>query len=133
MASQITLNVGLTPFLKDVEPVFISTCIVMQHILVPLDEKTFLEFANSFIEGTHWETEMLTFKEKRGYKTPPSKEGYTNLLSSYYKGFMKCHKEVLKSKKPRKLPKDWKDWATYENINKMYDNVYQAMADCGIA
>jgi hypothetical protein len=38
----------------------------MQRILMPLDENTFLEFANWFIEGTHWETEMLAFKKKIG-------------------------------------------------------------------
>jgi hypothetical protein len=54
-------------------------------------------------------------------------------LTNYFKGFMKHHRKVLKSKKPCKFPKDWKDWATYENINKIYDNVYQAMVDCGIA
>jgi hypothetical protein len=76
---------------------------------------------------------MLAFKKKIGYNEPPGKEGKANLSTSYFKGFMKRHRKVVKSKKPRKFPKDQKDWATYENINKMYDNVYQAMVDCGIA
>jgi hypothetical protein len=126
---------GPESVLKDLEPIFVATCVAMQRILVPLKEETFLEFANSFIEGTKWETEVIEFKKKTGsYKSPPEgMKARANLGKKYYKCFMKRHKKILRSKKPRKFPKDRKDWATYENIEKMYDNVYQAMVDCGSA
>jgi hypothetical protein len=37
------LQRGPDSILKEVEPIFISTCIAMQRILMPLDENTFLE------------------------------------------------------------------------------------------
>jgi hypothetical protein len=50
--------------------------------------------------------EMLAFKKKIGYNKPPGKEGKANLLTSYFKGLMKRHRKVHKSKKPCKFPKD---------------------------
>jgi hypothetical protein len=53
--------------LKDVKPVFVAACIAMNRILKPFGRKEFLEFANLFIEGTHWEMEMHDFKVKQGW------------------------------------------------------------------
>jgi hypothetical protein len=120
--------------MREVGPILVSVCVAMQCILLPLNETSFLEFANSFFEGTELEKKVLQYKKDHcGYKEPKGKEGCANLGSKYYKGFMKHHETVLWSKKPHKFPKDRKDWATYENIEKMYEQVYQAMVECGIA
>jgi len=65
----------------------------MNCILMSLRETEFLEFANSFIQGTHYEKEMYEFKVKVGYEAPPGQEGRANLGKSYYKGFMKHHRK----------------------------------------
>lgn len=120
--------------LKDIEPIFVATCIAMQRILLPLNQKSFLNFVNSFIEDTEWEKKVLEFKEKNlKYKLPMGRERRANLGIAYYRGFMKWHGKTLRSKKPRKFPKERKDWATYDNMKKMYENVYRAMVDSGIA
>jgi hypothetical protein len=43
------------------------------------------------------------------------------------------HDNVLKLKKPKKFPNDRAKWATYENIEEMYNRVYQALVDSGVA
>jgi hypothetical protein len=95
--------------LKDVKPVFVAACIAMNHILKPFGRKEFLEFANLFIEGTHWEKEMHDFKVKQGWKPKAGKEGKACLGLRYYKSFLKRHQKVLQSKKPGKFPRDLKN------------------------
>jgi hypothetical protein len=72
-------------------------------------QKEFLEFANLFIEGTHWKKEMHDFKVKQGWKPKAGKEGKACLGLRYYKSFLKHHQKVLQSKKPRKFPRDLKN------------------------
>jgi hypothetical protein len=98
--------------LKDIEPIFLATCIAMQRILLPLDQKSFLNFVNSFIQDTEWEKKVLEFKEKNlKYKLPMGvmgREGLANLGTAYFRGFMKRHSKTLRSKKPHNFTKERK-------------------------
>jgi hypothetical protein len=92
--------------LKDIEPIFVATCIAMQRILLPLNQKSFLNFVNSFIQDTEWEKKVLEFKETNlKYKSPMGREHFANLGTAYYRGFMKRHSKTICSKKTSQVSK----------------------------
>jgi hypothetical protein len=79
----------VSPMLE-IEPLLVTFVICMQRIGQPLNPTTFLELANSLIQGTPLEEKILA--SKKG-----GKSGAANGIK-YYTGFMKRHKEEIDSK-----------------------------------
>ena len=52
---------------------------------------------------------------------------------NYWKGFRKRWESVLTSKHGQKFALDRSNATTFTNIKKMYDEVYEAMTECGVA
>jgi hypothetical protein len=111
--------------MAEIEPLLVTFVICMQRIGLPLDQKSFLELANSLIEGTPIEEKVLASKQggKSGKANGPR----------YYSLFLKRHKEEIDSKCPRKFPADRTTWTTYSNIDSMYDMVYAVLVEAGVA
>ena len=51
----------------------------------------------------------------------------------YWNGFMKRHREVIRSKRSVKFEAKRAEWCTYDNFSTMYDEIYERMANRGIA
>lgn len=111
--------------MAEIEPLLVTFVICMQRIGQPLNQTSFLELANSLIEGTPLEKKVLA--SKKG-----GKSGKANGIR-YYSLFLQRHKEEIDSKCPRKFPADRTTWTTYSNIDSMYDMVYAVLVDAGVA
>jgi len=59
--------------------------------------------------------------------------GKEQLGPGYWKGFLKRNKHRLVSKKGQKYALDRKDWSTYRNMYKMYNEIYAEMTEAGVA
>jgi hypothetical protein len=89
-----------------------------------------LNVANSILPDV-LHKKMYDWKVSLGQK--PAIKDKANLGLKWYTKFLKRHANVLKTKKPKKFPNDRAKWATYENIEEMYNRVYQALVDSGVA
>ena len=69
---------------------------------------------------------------KQGEEQP---EGETVMLlgSGHWTGFMRRHQHIIRSKRAEKFEAKQAEWCAYENLLEMYDHIYEAMVDHGIA
>jgi len=85
--------------------------------------------ANDLIAGTDVEKEVIKFKEKI-YK---KKFETASLGMNYWRGSKKRWEHRLTCKRGQKFALDRSCAATFGNFAKMYDEVYDAMVECGVA
>ena len=85
--------------------------------------------ANDLITSTKVEKAVIKFKEqlyKQKYET-------ASLGLNCWRGLKKRWTHRLTSKRGQKFALDRSSAATFSNFAKMYDDVYEAMVDCGVA
>jgi hypothetical protein len=93
----------------------------------PMKPSETIEFANSLIEESTVQKSVNDFHAACG--THPK----TLLGRGWFAGFMKRQKEVLSSRKGTRKHNARQDWTTYDNIERMYELIYEQMIDAGIA
>ena len=72
--------------------------------------------------------ELKTWQVSRNVKNP------CGLLSyKYWEWFVRRHKRVLESAKGHRVAANRTEWVTYQNIECMYDLVYEQMVSAGLA
>eukprot|EP00978_Attheya_sp_CCMP212_P006142 scaffold13838_cov51-Attheya_sp.AAC.1 len=132
---------GHTSPMIGVEDQIVELCIRMAKIRQPLSCANGLCLANSVIKGTETEKKVREWQE-HNIKACKMKKGNLDdddddvpglLKTGYWKGFMNRNKHRLVSKKSQKYALDRKDWSTYNNINQMYDDIYDEMTEAGVA
>jgi hypothetical protein len=64
---------------------------------------------------------------------PRTVELSADLGLGYWNGFMKRHRNVVRSKQSVKFESKRAEWCTYNNFKTMNDEIYQQMTDRGIA
>jgi hypothetical protein len=116
---------GRVSAMEEIEPLLVTFLICMQRIGKPLNQKSFLELANSLIRGTQLEKTVLASKHG-------GKSGTAN-GRKYYELFLQRHKNEIESKCPRKFPADRTKCTTFANIDAMYDMVYAVLVEAGVA
>jgi hypothetical protein len=110
--SKQTRRGRVSPMLE-IEPLLVTFVICLQRIGNPVYPTTFLALANSLIEGTKLEEELLASKNG-------GKSGAAN-GKSYHTGFMKRNKDEIDFKCPRKFPANHTNWTTHPNIDAFYE------------
>ena len=117
--------------MAEVEPILAKFCLKLDDMHRSIDKEMFLRLANSMIRGTETEKKLISWKATHlGYDP---KSTTANLGEKYYHGFMKRHEDELWSSSVKALDVNRATWATYDNINKMYDLVYGSMVEAGVA
>ena len=115
--------------MSDVEPKLVELIIRMGRIRRCLTPSQCLLLANDLIEGTAYESKVIDFKEIRLKK----KLQKALLGKKYWQGFKKRWEHMLIFKRGQKFALDRAAALTYSNMNKMCDDVYEAMVECGVA
>ncbi len=106
----------------------------MAKLRQPLNVAEGLALANSLIEGTNWEEDLISFKKKRGWKQFTTDGQRKPLLGKkWYKGFWKRYGHLLEKKRGQKFSKDCAEWSIHRNFVQMYEEVYDAMVLAGVA
>jgi hypothetical protein len=94
----------------------------------PLDKnKTFLEVANSMLDGTEPQ------KAVRNWQSVHKKEPTGVLGARYYTLFMNRHKHTLSTTVGQKRDINRQQRGTFTNISLMYDEIYRLLELHGIA
>jgi hypothetical protein len=125
---------GTTSPMALIEEHIVALLSQMAKMRQPLNVSEGLSLANSLIKGTKWEEELISFKERRGWKHLTSDSQKKPLLGrKWYQGFWKRHGHLLERKKGQKFSKDRTEWSIYHNFAQMYDDVYDAMVEACVA
>ena len=117
--------------MAEVEPILSKFCLKLDAMNQSIDKETFLRLANSMIRGTETEKKVIAWKARQLGYDPTSTAA--NLGEKYYQGFMKRHRHELWSASVKAIDVNRSNWATYDNIEKMYDLVYKSMVEAGVA
>ena len=80
-------------------------------------------------DGSDADTPSITALTSTGEPEPAG----AVLGHGYWNGFMKRHREVIRSKRSIKFEAKRAEWCTYNNFRTMYDEIYEQMANRGIA
>ena len=127
--SLIVSGLGPVSPMAEVEPVLVDLIIKMSTIRRCLTPTQCLHLANDIIAGTKVEEKVIEFKKKIYKKNYES----AKLGQNYWKGFLRRWGNVLTSKRGQKFALDRSNATTFTNINKMYDEVYEALVESGLA
>ena len=129
-----TTHTGTASPMAPIEEHIVALMVQMAKMRQPLNVSEGLALANSLVEGTKWEDDLISFKERRGWKQLTSDGQKKPLLGKkWYKGFWKRYGHLLEKKKGQKFSKDRAEWSIYRNFLQMYDEVYDAMVVAGVA
>jgi len=123
------MSMGPVSPMRAVEPQLVELILRMSRIRRCLTATQCLLLANDLVKGTKHEHNVVAFKEKR-YKR---KFDSADLGQNYWKGFKKRWEHTLTFKRGQKFALDRSAALTFSNMNKMYDEVYDAMVECKVA
>jgi hypothetical protein len=115
--------------MAEMEPLLVGFCLHLNRMAKSINEKEFLALANDIIDGTPTAEKVKRFQHEI---CGTGKEG-TLLGRKYFVNFMKRHKEILHTKRIHNRCVNRLEWATYDNIEKMYSLVYKEMVAAGVA
>ena len=127
--SLVVKSFGPQSPMAEVEPILVDLIVKMSTIRRCLTPSQCLSLANDLVAGTDTEKKVIEFKRKLYKKEYES----ASLGMNYWEGFRKRWESVLTSKRGQKFALDRSSATTFHNIDKMYDEVYQALVDCGAA
>jgi len=112
-----------------VEPRLVDLIIRMSRIRRCLTPSQCLYLANDLIKGTEVEKKVIAYKEKQFGKIYEK----ADLGNRYWQSFKKRWNHRLCNKRGQKFALDRASATNYTNLAKMYDEVYDAMEECGVA
>jgi hypothetical protein len=118
---------GLTSPMIEIEPYLVSIIIQLANMWVPITSSQGLALCNSIIQGTKFQKVIKDYKMKYG-------RNFTDVLGpSYWRGFLKQNKELIRSKRPVRFEAKRAEWCTYINMQVMYDEIYSQLVEVGLA
>jgi hypothetical protein len=118
---------GLTSPMMEIEPYIVSIIIQLANMRVPITSSQGLGLCNSIIQGTKFQKVMEDYKKKFC-------QNFTDELGpSYWRGFLKWNKELIRSKKPVRFEAKRVEWCTYLNMQEIYDKIYSQLVEVGLA
>jgi len=106
--------------------------ISMSNCRQPLTTTEGLQLVNSLIKGTKYERMVTKFQSKycKGTMKKTTKKG--ELGTQFWHNFMKCNSHCLINKWGEKFASSRADWLTYDNFERMYNDIYAAMKKAGL-
>eukprot|EP00985_Skeletonema_marinoi_P032003 scaffold37996_cov205-Skeletonema_marinoi.AAC.1 len=124
-----SMHPGTSSPLADVEANIVEIILGMQQIRQPLTKLEVIKLMNDAIKGTALEEDFAKFKKKRTH----SDDDDVVVGNGWWSHFLKRHTSQLSSKRGERFAVDRSDWTRYETFEDMYNAVYAAMADAGVA
>ncbi|CAB9520434.1 expressed unknown protein [Seminavis robusta] len=114
--------------MDDVEPALVDACNKCARMNEPLSSECFLELAHKLIEGTPIEEKRKRLAAIQGHD--PER---TKLSLRYHLSFLKRNGEKLSDVRALRNNFFRQQWATHQNVEKMYDRVSEYLVEVGIA
>ena len=110
-----------------IENIIVTFSRYRQEAGQPMKPSEVIAFANSLVEGSEIEGTIKAFhnKTKRNPSNPLGK--------GWYRGFMRRHAKILSSGKGKRKHNARLNWTSYDNIETMYELLYEQMVEAKIA
>ena len=113
--------------LLPIEPFLLQIAMWKQEAGQPITPSEGIQLANSLIDGKPTQDRLREFQ--KSIKAEP-----TGLVSAkFWLQFVKRNKEKLEVGKGYRVAGNITEWVTYENVELMYDLVYEQMVKAGVA
>ena len=92
-----------------------------------------LALANSLVEGTDVQNKVIEFQMKWARFDMMKYPNGPGLTKGYWRGYMRRSSDKISAQKTKNFASNRAEWCTYHNTQKMYDLVYTAMVEVGVA
>lgn len=112
-----------------IEPLLVEIIIKLGLMNAPLNRSGIIDLAEDMARGTEHEKKLRDFCAKRGM--PKGEESLVGI--GWYEGFLNRNQDTLTRKKVQIRDSCRSSWCTVEHFTNMYNTVYDAMVDCGVA
>jgi hypothetical protein len=86
---------------------------------------------NSLIEGTTTQLDLMAWK-KANLKNGPDDDSYGSLGTRYWQNFCRRNADLIRAKKAIRFDSK-QDWCHLDNVEDVYDDVYERLWEAGIA
>ena len=113
------------------EEALVQICIQMVNIRQPLTVSESLKLINDLIDSTEIQSKLQEFQNIRKLNSCAGSNGTVG--KSYWRGFMRRHGHKIVSKRGERFASNRANWTTYENIEQMYDIIYDQMVEARVA
>jgi hypothetical protein len=122
--------------MAEVEPYLVQLIIQFSNMRIPISCAQGLELANSLISGTEVEKKLIEWKSNNCYAykhASVSGDENKKLGLGYWRSFLRRNEHLIRTKKAVKFDNKHAEWCTYDNIQEMYDEIYQNLCSAGLA
>ena len=119
-------SIAHTSPLAPIEPLLVELCITMNRMHQSITKSIFIDMVNALIKDSPSAQKLLEYKKVH------CRISSGEIGVAYYTSFMARHEEIWTTR-PSKVDVNRAVWATYENIKKMYEIIYEEMVLAGIA
>jgi hypothetical protein len=86
---------------------------------------------NDLIDGTKTQEALISFQASRKLGSQEFRNG--KVTTGWWRGFLKRHENEIVTKRGEKFALNRHDWTTFENIQQMYDVIYDELVDARVA
>jgi hypothetical protein len=121
----------LTPMIE-VEAHLLKVMLLRGTMRLPVSCAEGLELANSLIEGTVSQFQLVEWKYQHPSKNFREDKA-TTLGQKYWRNLCRRHSREIESKKAVRYDSKRDDWCTLLNFKRMHDDIYAAMVRGGVA
>ena len=122
---------GTVSPMAPLEPLILEIAVQKGRMNQPLTVEEGLHLSNSLIKpGSKIEKDVISYLSKRRqYSSSGSKTKIPGMLlgTGYWRGFCQRYQHRLVSKRGVQSGHNRSEWCKYQNFEKMYDLVYEAM------
>ena len=118
-------NNKITPLMQ-IEPYLVQISLWKQNDGQPITPSEGISLANSLIEGKPIQTDLKCYQSS--IKASPT----GTVSTKFWQNFVKRNKELLEVGKGYRVAGNRTEWVTYENVDLMYDLVYEKMVRSGV-
>jgi hypothetical protein len=111
-----------------IEPMLAEFCRHLNQMAKSINQIDFLALAHDIVEDTPTSVHIKEFQRKICGMKQIQKLG-----KKYFYNFMRQHKNIVHTTKIHKQCVNCLEWATYHNMEKMYNLIYAEMVQSGVA
>ncbi len=113
------------------EVALVAICIQMGKIMQSFICLEAVKVMNDLIDGTETQEALISFQTSRKLGSHELHNG--KVTTGWWRGFLKRHGNEIVTKRGDKFALNRHDWTTFENIQQMYDVIYDELVNVQVA
>ncbi len=122
---------GVQSPLAAAEVALVAICIQMGKTRQPLSSTEAVRVMNDLIDGIKTQEALVSFQTSRKLGSHKLHNG--KVTTGWWRGFLKSHGNEIFTKRGERFALNRDDWTTFENIQQMYDVIYDELVNARVA